>query len=70
MWMEILRRNEAESLAVNCLDRSGGQLFVEGDREDLEGAAFDPALQLGVAASNRDNRKAEIPENLQDPPIR
>jgi len=53
MGAEILFRNEAEGLTVDRLDRSGGKLPMEGDRQDLGPASFADALQLGVTASDR-----------------
>lgn len=50
--MEILLGNEAEGLTVDGLNRSGGELLMQGDRQDLGRAAFELALELGVAASN------------------
>jgi hypothetical protein len=48
--MEFLFGDEAEGLTVDRLNRSGSELPMERDRQDLGRASFDLALQLGVAA--------------------
>ena len=70
MRMEILFGDEPEGLTIDGLDRSRGELPVEGDRQDLCRTPFDLALQLGVTASYRNGRKTEPPEDPKDLPGR
>ncbi len=66
--MEVLFGDESEGLTVDRLNRSGSELSMDGDRQDLGWTAFDLAPQLGVAASYRDDKKAEGLEDPQDLP--
>jgi len=70
MRMKILFGDEPGGWTVNGLDRSGGKFPMEGDRQDMCRAPFGLALQLGVAAPDRNGRKTELPEDPKDLPGR
>jgi hypothetical protein len=68
--MEFLFGDEAEGLTVDRLNRSGSELPMERDRQDLGRASFDLALELGVASPYRNDREAEGLEDPEDLPGR